>query len=63
MRNFMKQLIHCIYTSLAAPNFDERAIPALLEEARDANARCGITGMLLYIAGSFFQVLEGERQP
>jgi hypothetical protein len=58
----MKQLIHCIYASLAAPSFAESDIPALLEEARDANASCGISGMLLYINGSFFQVLEGERR-
>jgi hypothetical protein len=56
----MTQLIHCIYASSAAPSFKEYDIPALLERARMANAECDLTGMLLYIDGSFFQVLEGE---
>jgi hypothetical protein len=32
-----------------------------LDECRRNNAAAGITGMLLYHKGSFFQVLEGER--
>ena len=35
-------------------------MPQLLARARDANALHGVTGMLLYIRGTFFQVLEGE---
>jgi hypothetical protein len=31
----------------------------LLQAARENNARLGLTGMLLYAEGSFFQVLEG----
>ena len=55
-------LIHCIYASrsLAAP--DEVDIQALLEHARRKNAALGITGMLLLIEDSFFQVLEGEAE-
>jgi hypothetical protein len=34
----------------------------LLERARRANAGQNLTGMLLYIEGSFFQVLEGEAE-
>jgi hypothetical protein len=56
----MTQLIHCIYASSAASSFKEYDIPALLERARMANAERDLTGMLLYIDGSFFQVLEGE---
>lgn len=59
----MSQLIHCIYSSTAAPQFAEHEIPQLLEKSRAANATRGITGMLLYIEGSFFQVLEGEGAP
>lgn len=58
----MTQLIHCIYASDAAPIFRESEIPALLEQARASNERRSVTGMLLYIEGSFFQVLEGERE-
>jgi len=54
------QLIHCIYASTAESIFKESDIPALLERARIANAERAITGMLLYIEGSFFQVLEGD---
>lgn len=53
-------LIHCIYASSAVPSFSEAVIPVLLERARAKNIVRGITGMLLFIEGSFFQVLEGE---
>jgi hypothetical protein len=54
-------LIHCIYASRASAGFRATDIPALLEKACANNARLGITGMLLYIEGSFFQILEGEE--
>jgi hypothetical protein len=53
-------LIHFIYASSAAPEFREHEIPDLLLKARSANEKRDITGMLLYIGGSFFQLLEGE---
>lgn len=53
-------LIHCVYASTATAGFQEADIPRLLEGARLKNAARGITGMLLFIEGSFFQVLEGE---
>jgi Sensors of blue-light using FAD len=53
-------LIHCIYASTAESNFNESDIPALLTRARAANAERAITGVLLYIDGGFFQVLEGD---
>jgi Sensors of blue-light using FAD len=56
------QLIRCIYASLAAPSFKEDELPLLLERARHANAAQSLTGMLLYIEGNFFQVLEGEAE-
>src|ERR1700722_5491203 len=58
----MKQLIRCIYASLAVPNFKEDELPLLLERARHFNALHSLTGMLLYIEGNFFQVLEGEAE-
>jgi hypothetical protein len=57
----MTQLTHCIYASLATEDFEEHDIPALLKHARISNATRGLTGMLLYIGGNFFQVLEGEE--
>lgn len=56
----MSRLIHCIYSSRAAPGFDEAELPLLLEKARRSNAALDVTGMLLYVEGNFFQVLEGE---
>ena len=56
------ELVHCIYTSAATmTNFRISELDALLEKARINNANLGITGMLLYEDGSFFQVLEGGR--
>ncbi len=57
----MSGLIHCVYASKAAPDFREHDLPALLEKSRAANSRRHITGMLLHIDRSFFQVLEGDR--
>jgi len=59
----MSALIHCIYSSAATGMFAEHEIPQLLEKTRAANAARLISGMLLYIEGSFFQVLEGEPEP
>ena len=59
----MNGLIHCIYASVATEIFAEHEIPQLLEKTRTANASRQITGMLLYIEGSFFQVLEGNSEP
>ena len=56
----MKSLISVIYASRASEEFHEHEIPELLKQARLANAARELTGMLLYIAGSFVQVLEGE---
>jgi hypothetical protein len=57
----MKGLIHCIYASRATAQFSVQDLPELLRAARAANAARDVTGMLLYIDGNFFQVLEGEQ--
>jgi len=49
-----------IYASAACRPFDAPELGQLLRTARANNARDGVTGMLLYADGSFFQVLEGE---
>ncbi len=54
------QLIHRIYASAASRDLTTEELAALLQAARENNARLGLTGMLLYAEGSFFQVLEGE---
>jgi hypothetical protein len=58
----MKSLISVIYASRASEQFSEHEIPDLLKQARLANAGHEITGMLLYVGGSFLQVLEGQPE-
>ncbi|MBK1715877.1 BLUF domain-containing protein [Rubrivivax gelatinosus] len=55
----MTHLTHCIYASAASTPLDSSALRELLETSRVHNARDGITGMLLHVDGSFFQVIEG----
>lgn len=55
-------LVHCIYCSASAKaDLSPAELEALLEECRRNNATAGLSGMLLYRDGSFFQVLEGDR--
>ena len=54
-------LVQCIYASAATRPFDRPALRALLDVSRRNNARLDITGMLLHIDGSFFQILEGRE--
>jgi hypothetical protein len=58
----MSRLIHLIYASAATDTPSDAALEAILAKSRHNNARDGITGMLLYSEGCFFQVLEGEAQ-
>jgi hypothetical protein len=56
----MAELVHLIYASVATQDFGEAQLAELLLQSRDANKHLGLTGILLYSEGSFFQVLEGE---
>ncbi|MDA0269333.1 MAG: BLUF domain-containing protein, partial [Cyanobacteria bacterium] len=58
----MSPLIHLIYSSAATRPFQDDELVELLAHSRAKNARCGITGMLLYDNGSFFQILEGSSE-
>jgi EAL domain-containing protein (putative c-di-GMP-specific phosphodiesterase class I) len=55
-------MIHIIYCSAARVKFTPQTLAELLRHARRNNAEQGVTGMLLYTDGSFFQVLEGEEK-
>ena len=55
----MPDLMHCVYASAAVRHFEASELTALLMAARQHNEGAGLTGMLLYTEGSFFQVLEG----
>jgi EAL domain-containing protein (putative c-di-GMP-specific phosphodiesterase class I) len=57
----MNTLAHLIYASSAREPFSHGQLVDLLEQARAANERIGVTGMLLHADGNFFQILEGDR--
>lgn len=50
-----------VYVSTATEPFSSQDLARLLETSRKNNAADGVTGMLLYHDGNFFQVLEGDR--
>ena len=54
-------LVQLIYTSKAIQPFSEPALQTLLANARHNNQTLGVSGILLYEAGSFLQVLEGTE--
>ena len=53
-------LMHCIYASAASPELASPELRNILTVSRRNNEGLGITGILLYVEGSFFQVIEGE---
>jgi len=55
----MPALMHCVYASAAKSHIETAELTELLQAARKHNEGAGITGMLLFTEGSFFQVLEG----
>lgn len=50
-----------LYHSYATASYSTAELQDLLESSRASNAEHGITGLLLYSAGRFVQVLEGEE--
>lgn len=55
-------LIMISYTSIASHLMSHEELIQLLHQARENNRKRGITGMLLYMEGCFFQVLEGDQE-
>lgn len=55
-------MIHLVYVSSASREMGEEELLHLLEQSRNRNKRQNVTGMLLYIGGNFFQVLEGSNE-
>jgi hypothetical protein len=51
-----------IYVSSAVNLFSDEELTKLLEVSRRNNHRRGISGLLLYQAGNFMQVLEGAEK-
>ena len=58
----ISNLFHLIYASKEKHKFSQDNIVELLSKAKKQNESLNIHGMLLYDEGSFFQVLEGEKE-
>ncbi len=50
------------YTSKSVENLDSTEIKSIFQSTVLKNSDRGITGILLYNSGYFFQVLEGEKE-
>jgi len=50
-----------VYASAARARMSPDQLAAILAVSRVNNSRLGVTGILLFHEGSFFQVLEGEQ--
>ena len=58
----MPALVHCIYSSVEAVPFTEAELARLIDESRERNLQHNVTGILLHVNDSFFQILEGSRE-
>lgn len=54
-------LHNLVYCSRAAPGMDAASIAKIIATAKHHNPRFGITGLLVFGSGIFFQWLEGPR--
>jgi len=54
-------LYNVVYCSRAAPGVDAAAVERIIESSRRRNPLGGITGLLVFGSGIFFQWLEGPR--
>lgn len=54
-------LYQLVYCSRATPGVDDAAVQAIIRTAQRRNAESGITGLLVFGSGVFFQWLEGPR--
>ncbi|CAM3647413.1 BLUF domain-containing protein [Polynucleobacter antarcticus] len=56
-----KSIHNLVYCSRATPELKEDSIASIIASAQHHNPRFGITGILVYGSGIFFQWLEGPR--
>ena len=52
-------LYHFVYCSRAAAGVDDLEVGRIVESAQRRNQACGITGMMAFGSGVFFQWIEG----
>ena len=57
----LPNLYNLVYTSRASADVDDAAVARIIECSQINNPRQGITGLLVYGSGIFFQWLEGPR--
>jgi hypothetical protein len=50
-----------VYVSTATEEYDKDELARILAVSRKNNSADGVTGMLCYHGGTFFQMLEGQR--
>ncbi len=58
----MPALVHCIYTSVQTSPMTGAEVASLVQHSRESNREHGITGLLLHVRDTFFQVLEGPPE-
>lgn len=58
----MSTLVHCVYSSAQTRMMSKADIAELVQHSRSSNLRRGITGILLHVEGTFFQILEGPSE-
>ncbi len=51
-----------VYASQAARTISDDDLEGILEASRRSNTECAVTGLLLYCAESFLQIIEGELE-
>ncbi|CAN5305151.1 hypothetical protein BH11PSE10_BH11PSE10_06320 [soil metagenome] len=54
-------LFNVVYCSRAAADVDAATVDKIIATSHRNNPRCGITGMLVFGEGFFFQWMEGSR--
>jgi len=57
----LSALRHFVYCSRAAPGIDQAEVDRIIAASQRHNPRTGITGLLVFGGGVFFQWLEGPR--
>jgi hypothetical protein len=57
----LSALRHFVYCSRAAPGIDKDEVDRIIAASQRHNPRKGITGLLVFGGGVFFQWLEGPR--
>lgn len=55
-----QHLVQLVYASAASVPFSDEQLETLLHVARQNNSALDITGVLMFVDGTFFQVLEGD---